>query len=122
MSLDEYQRRAVSTAVYPGRGTYVGLTYVNAKLNGEAGEVSEHVGKMLRDDLGESFKDSIHLPLTISHERREALLKELGDVLWYVAAVAEELRFTLDEVATANILKLADRKSRGVLQGSGSNR
>lgn len=124
MTLDEYQERAVSTAIYPGQGTYLGLSYVNAKLNGEAGEVSEHVGKILRDDYGpEEFHEAVFMsPIPLSVERRGMLLLELGDVLWYVAAMAKELDLTLEQLAEVNLEKLALRKARGKLSGSGSDR
>lgn len=49
-------------------------------------------------------------------------MSEISDVLWYLAAAARELGFTLEEIATYNLAKLADRKARGVLAGSGDNR
>lgn len=111
MTLNGYQSLASDTAVYPGKRTFQGLTYTTLKLAGESGEVAEHVGKALRDDGS-----------VITNERREALKKELGDVLWYISATAAELGFTLEEVAEANLDKLQDRKMRGVLGGSGDNR
>jgi len=78
-------------------------------LAGESGEVAEKIKKMLRDDIPEEAV-------------RESLVKELGDVLWYVANLAHDLSITLDEVAHANVSKLLDRSERGVLQGSGDNR
>jgi NTP pyrophosphatase (non-canonical NTP hydrolase) len=111
MLLSEYQQRAVSTAIYPDKGKIGGLVYTALKLNGEAGEVAEKVGKILRDDSG-----------VLTLEKREALIKELGDVLWYVAATARELNVELETVAEQNLNKLADRKARGVLQGSGDSR
>jgi NTP pyrophosphatase (non-canonical NTP hydrolase) len=57
-----------------------------------------------------------------SGETKNAIAAELGDVLWYCAALAGDLGFTLGEVAEANISKLQSRKDRGTLQGSGDNR
>jgi len=111
MKLDDYQQRAGSTAIYPGRGELMGLAYCALKLNGEAGEVAEGVGKAWRDDQGE-----------ISEERREKLLLELGDVLWYVANLASELDCSLSEIVERNLAKLASRKARGTLAGSGDSR
>lgn len=107
----EYQKKAAETAIYPGRGSIGGLVYCALKLNGESGEVAEHVGKALRDDAG-----------SITPERREAILRELGDVLWYVANLADELSEPLEAVARRNIKKLQDRKNRGALRGSGDDR
>lgn len=114
--LDVYQINALSTALFRDPANFiavnrVGAMYCSLKLNGEAGEIAEAIGKSMRDDGG-----------TITPARHEALKKELGDVLWYVAALASELGFKLSEIADANIAKLADRKTRGVLGGSGSDR
>src|SRR5690606_29448658 len=99
--------------------------YVALKLNGEAGEVAEHVGKAIRDegflnDPGLTGKFLADEEMVAS--RRDSVIKELGDVLWYIAAAASELGISLDEVAEMNIAKLNDRKERGVLGGSGDNR
>jgi len=58
----------------------------------------------------------------LSEERRAALAKELGDVLWYAAQLATEAGLELDAIAEANLEKLLSRKERGVLQGSGDDR
>jgi NTP pyrophosphatase (non-canonical NTP hydrolase) len=116
MTLDEYQQAALTTAIYPGKGKLLGLTYATLKLAGESGEVAEHLGKAFRDD---GF--GITQP-ELTPERHSTLKKELGDVLWYVAAAARELGLDLSEVAAANISKLASRAERGQLQGSGDDR
>lgn len=85
--------------------------YPALKLAGEAGEVTEKLGKIVRDKQG-----------VISAEDRIELLKELGDVLWYVNALAADFDSTLEEVMQMNIDKLASRQARGVLSGSGDNR
>lgn len=115
-TLNQYQYVAGKSAIYPGKGSYIGLMYVALKLNGEAGEFAEHVGKSLRDDgFGTKFQ-------TLTEDRRLALIKEVGDVLWYCAAACRELGITLQEAADTNLLKLYDRTNRNVLRGSGDER
>jgi NTP pyrophosphatase (non-canonical NTP hydrolase) len=109
MLIADYQERSRATAVYPGAGE--NLLYPTLGLCGEAGEVAEKVKKMLRDDGG-----------VLSPERRTALAKELGDVLWYAAQVATEAGLDLDAIAEENLAKLGSRRDRGVLQGSGDDR
>ncbi len=109
MDLFEYQSRSRATAVYPGAGE--NLLYPTLGLCGEAGEVAEKIKKMIRDDDG-----------VLTDERRAALAKELGDVLWYLAQLATEAGLELDAIAEANIEKLSSRQRRNVLQGSGDDR
>ena len=111
MTLDEYQNEALTTAIFPQRGEFPGMMYLGLGLTGEAGEVTDHLKKAFRDDGSE-----------ILPARRAEIKKELGDVMWYVAVLASELGFTLGDVARTNTAKLASRKSRGVLGGSGDNR
>jgi NTP pyrophosphatase (non-canonical NTP hydrolase) len=107
----------MKTAIFPRQvpegssKDLVGLLYCALKLNGEAGEVAEQIGKMLRDDGG-----------ILKIDRAEKLEKELGDVLWYLASLTELLGFDLSTIAEINLRKLADRQARGVLGGSGSDR
>ncbi|HTA37214.1 MAG TPA: nucleoside triphosphate pyrophosphohydrolase family protein [Solirubrobacteraceae bacterium] len=108
VELSEYQRLSRSTAHYPRQES---LTYPALGLAGEAGEFADHAKKVIRDDGGE-----------VSAERREAMGKELGDVLWYVAQLATELELELDEIAQGNLDKLRSRMNRGVLSGSGDDR
>jgi NTP pyrophosphatase (non-canonical NTP hydrolase) len=108
MDLSEYQRLSRRTAEYPRTDW---LAYPALGLAGEAGEVAEHAKKAIRDDAG-----------TISDVRREAMAKELGDVLWYVAQLASELDLDLNEIAETNLEKLLSRQRRGVLSGSGDDR
>lgn len=128
----EYQRLATRSAIYPGKGTPLGLAYVALKLNGEAGELAEHVGKAMRDDdLVVPFKEAATEDQPAQHyfgytaltpERREAIIKEAGDVLWYLSAITNELGLRLQDIADANLVKLADRTRRNALQGSGDTR
>ena len=108
MDLSEYQRQSRQTAEYPREAW---LAYPALGLAGEAGEVAEHAKKAIRDDAGK-----------IGDERKAAMSKELGDVLWYVAQLATELGLDLDEIAGQNLEKLRSRQARGVLSGSGDDR
>ena len=108
VELSEYQRLARRTAAYPREAW---LAYPALGLAGEAGEIAEHAKKAIRDDAG-----------TISDERRAAMARELGDVLWYLAGLATELGLDLDQIARENLEKLLSRQHRGVLSGSGDDR
>lgn len=123
MNFSEYQQFTNETAVYPQSEEdfdrifkfdlehWASMAYPIGKLNGEAGELAELHFKAFRDDR-----------CLISDERRQAMVKELGDVLYYVARIAIHLGVSLDDIASDNMQKLRDRKARGVLQGSGDNR
>lgn len=115
-----YQKIATKSAIYPGRDTSTGLMYTALKLNGEAGELAEHVGKAMRDDSFGSYKAGCEIPLTDA--RRDLIIKELGDVLWYVSAICNELQISLPTVALLNLEKLKSRTDRQKLQGSGDER
>ena len=104
MDFDKYQDATRETAIYPEE---IGLIYTTLGLTGESGEVSEKLKKYLRED------DDQYI---------EEMEDELGDVLWYLARVADELDLSLDEIAESNLDKLLDRKERDKLTGSGDNR
>jgi len=87
------------------------MVYPVLGLVGEAGEVANKLKKVARDDRGLWGPDQ-----TQDYE------KELGDVMWYVAAVATGLKSSLQKIGTKNIQKLFSRKARGVLGGSGDDR
>lgn len=86
------------------------LSYLSNGL-GESGEVQGKVKKIIRDDDGE-----------LKQEKIDTIIGELGDQLWYISEMCTELGVSLDDVAEENIAKLASRKERGVIQGSGDNR
>lgn len=109
MNFDEYQKKSRKTAIYPDAGN--NFIYPTLGLSGEAGEVAEKIKKVIRDKGGK-----------IDEETREAIKKELGDVLWYVSQIATELNISLEEAASGNISKLYDRMERGKLGGNGDNR
>ena len=99
MNFEEYQQEASKTALYPKR--LKNLEYPTLGLAGEAGEVANIVKKIQRDFGGE-----------ITEEIRQKLKDELGDVLWYISACADELNLTLAEIAEFNVEKLAARHRR----------
>ena len=109
MQANEYQTGALQTAIYPNMGQ--NFIYPALGLVGEAGEVAEKVKKIIRDGDG-----------TLTDPDREKIAKELSDVCWYVAVLAYELDYTLEEVMQINLDKLRSRQERGVLSGSGDNR
>lgn len=109
MEFSEYQRKSRKTALYPK--IEKGFVYPALGLAGEAGEVAEKVKKIFRDRAGK-----------VDAETGQAIEKELGDVLWYVAQLATEFDLSLDEVAEKNIKKLYSRMDRGKLQGEGDDR
>jgi len=107
MTFDEYQGRALTTANDDG----VELMHRVLGLVGEAGEVAGKFTKWLRDDYGD-----------ITKLDKPSVSKELGDVLWFVATLADELDLKLDDIAVENLDKLASRAARGKLSGAGDNR
>lgn len=105
MNANEYQKKALETAVYPNSGEMGGVTYTVLGLTGEAGEVSNKLKKIIRKGYTE-----------IDIGFAEGLMDELGDVLWYAAALAKELGYSLSDVMEFNIDKLAARKAEGTLK------
>lgn len=109
MHLNDYQNAARKTAIYPDHGK--SLIYPALGLAEEAGEVVGHVKRILRDDGG-------HL----TDKRTTDIVMELGDVLWYVAMIADELEVPLSEIAHLNLSKLQHRRETNKLHGKGSDR
>jgi NTP pyrophosphatase (non-canonical NTP hydrolase) len=107
MDFRAYQLKALSTAVYPNIGE--NAVYPAFGLANEAGEVLGKLKKSMRDGWSDDAT-------------AEAIRDELGDVLWYIAVLAAEYQLDLNDIAQRNVDKLTDRKSRGVLKGSGDNR
>jgi NTP pyrophosphatase (non-canonical NTP hydrolase) len=105
ISFEQYQIEAWQFKAWPN--TQVGSLYPVLGLAEEAGEVVGKVGKAIRKGV----------PVDL-----EALKKELGDVLWQLAAVATTYDLDLEEIATENLEKLRDRLNRNVLVGEGDNR
>lgn len=113
MKFDDYQQQAGTTAIYPesGTGSFNAVSYALLGLGNEAGEVQGKLKKVWRDYHG-------HLTL----EKKAEIASELSDVLWYLAAAATEIGYSLSDIAEYNLAKLFDRKERGVIGGSGDNR
>ena len=110
LTINGYQKEAHKTACYLGLDKK-DFRYPVMGLAEEAGEVSGKFAKAVRDDDG-----------VITRERREAIKKELGDVCWFIAEISTLLGYSLEEVMQGNLDKLASRKERGVIHGSGDNR
>lgn len=104
ITLDSYQKFVNDMKVYPEKHAIV---YPTLGMMGEAGEASEKVKKWLRGDR---------------ELDKEELIKEIGDVVWYIASLADDLGYDLTSVLIANVDKLSSRKERGVVKGSGDNR
>lgn len=104
MRLNEYQRHAATTAIYPSER---GLEYLSTGLASECGEVCGKIAKAFRKDR----------PLD-----RAGVLDELGDVLWFVSELSRHLEADLESVANNNLNKLSGRAERGTLQGDGDKR
>jgi NTP pyrophosphatase (non-canonical NTP hydrolase) len=108
MTFSEYQKESRRTAGYTLKPLYI---YPTLGLVGEAGEVAEKIKKLIRDKNQE-----------VSDADREAIKKELGDVLWYMAQVATELKINLNDVAQNNLDKIFSRLERNLIHGDGDNR
>ena len=109
-TLADYQEEAMKTAVYPDRYGRLGDIYAAMGLAGEVGELLNKMKKVLRGDYGEGGLD------------KAIVEDELGDVLWYMTALADEYGLSLEDVARRNLMKLKDRQERDVIKGSGDNR
>jgi NTP pyrophosphatase (non-canonical NTP hydrolase) len=108
MTFDEYEQKAMETALDYGDQAF---NYGGLGLASEAGEVAGKLKRVIREH------DNI-----VTEEMRDTLKKELGDVLWYINFLAVKLNIPLKDVATANIEKLSNRKTRETLKGTGDER
>lgn len=113
MNIDDYSKIAISTLV--GTHDYGDISpQLLAQvlgLAGESGEVMEKFKKLIRDKQGK-----------LTDEDRTEIVKELGDILWYINSVAHLIGSSLEEVAKLNNQKLLSRQKRDQLHGSGDNR
>ena len=106
--LDMYQQVAKQTAIYPREQAII---YPTLGLTGEAGEVANKVKKIIRDD-GNKINEGLV----------QEISAEIGDVLWYIAVLADDIGCKLSDIANANLVKLANRKEKGTIHGSGDKR
>lgn len=113
MNFQEYQEQALEFAQYPQMGA--NILYPALGLAGESGEAVDKIKKIWRNQ-------GITNGLIYSDAQKLELIKEIGDVLWYAAAMAYELQIPLNTIAVTNIEKLRDRVSRGVVKSEGDNR
>lgn len=104
MDMDHYQKGTSLTAIYPKEKA---LEYLALGLVGEAGEVAGKVKKVLR---GDGALDA------------NVLCAELGDVMWYIAQMADHLDLDLSDVAMRNLSKLSNRAANNTLKGDGDSR
>ena len=108
MDLSFYQLTAIKTAIYP---TSNRISYPAMGLAGEVGEVMNKIKKVYRDKNGEFDKDT-----------KQDIASEIGDVLWYLAVLSQDLGQSLEDIAENNLKKLRERQERGTLGGSGDKR
>lgn len=115
MQLSDYQAKAGTFMIKnddPAIDTpLMKSTILALGIAGEAGEVADKWKKILAYHKG-----------AVNEEDKAELAKEIGDTLWYLATFAESIGLSLDDIAQQNLAKLADRKQRDVVRGTGDNR
>ena len=113
MNIDEYSKQAITTLLGTHDTADMSATLLSQVfgLVGESGEVAEKFKKLIRDKSGRMTQDD-----------KVEIMKELGDVLWYINSISHSLGFTLEDVANKNLEKVISSKHRGVTNGSGDNR
>ncbi|MDB5164516.1 MAG: hypothetical protein JWL89_142 [Candidatus Saccharibacteria bacterium] len=111
MTFDEYQKQAIKTAVKSYDDPHLQNSIWVMGIAGEAGEIVEKWKKAIAYRQGE-----------FTPEQHDDFVKEFGDVIWYIAVLADSLGLSLDEIMQLNVKKLADRQKRNVIKGAGDNR
>jgi NTP pyrophosphatase (non-canonical NTP hydrolase) len=113
MDFNQYQKEALKTDSYGGKGEITSLAFINKLLGlvGESGEVAEKFKKIYRNNNG-----------IMSLEEKDLIVKELGDVLWYLSVISNYLEVPFSEVAEKNLEKLKDRLARNVIKSAGDTR
>lgn len=106
ITFKEYQKFTNTTAIYPKQK---GLEYLTLGLTSEAGEVAGVAKKFIRDD-------------EYYHEMKAKMIKELGDVMWYMAQLMDHLQIEFEDVLEMNMDKLTQRKTNNTIGGSGDDR
>ena len=106
--LDLYQKVALTTAIYPREQAII---YPTLGLTGEAGEVVNKVKKIIRDGSNKNDDSMV-----------SEIKSEIGDCLWYIAVLADDIGCKLSDIANTNLIKLENRKKKGTIHGSGDKR
>ena len=106
--LDMYQKVALTTAIYPREQAII---YPTLGLTGEGGEVANKVKKIIRDGSNKNDNSMV-----------SEIKSEIGDCLWYIAVLADDIGCKLSDIANTNLIKLANRKEKGTIRGSGDKR
>ena len=106
--LDMYQQVAKTTAIYPREQAII---YPTLGLTGEAGEVANKVKKIIRDGTNKNNENLV-----------QEISAEIGDCLWYISVLADDIGVKLSDIANGNIEKLANRKKKGTIHGAGDDR
>ena len=106
--LDMYQQVAKTTAIYPREQAII---YPTLGLTGEAGEVANKVKKIIRDGTNKNNENLV-----------QEISAEIGDCLWYISVLADDIGVKLSDIANGNLEKLANRKKKGTIHGSGDKR
>ena len=106
--LDMYQQVAKTTAIYPREQAII---YPTLGLTGEAGEVANKVKKIIRDGTNKNDEGLV-----------QDLSAEIGDCLWYIAVLADDIGIKLSDIASSNLIKLENRNKKGTIHGSGDKR
>lgn len=119
MDLKTYQTIIKETAIYPKE---IGLSYCAMGLAGESGEVANKIKKLYRDKEGFIKFGMAILSVSEGKEVKDTIKHELGDVLWYITALANEIDLSLEDIMKANYDKLMKRKEENTLSGSGDYR
>lgn len=125
MTLNEYQRKAMTTCMT----SCDNISYMLLNLVGEVGEFSSKVAKHIRKEeayIGMEGDSQLYWADTISDDEavhnRELLSKELGDILWQLSGLCHVMGFSLEDIAQQNLDKLADRAKRNKIDGNGDER
>ena len=103
-----YQQVAKTTAIYPREQAII---YPTLGLTGEAGEVANKVKKIIRDGTSKNNENLV-----------QEISAEIGDCLWYISVLADDIGVKLSDIANSNLEKLENRKKKGTIHGSGDDR
>ncbi len=102
MLIEDYQELAFKTALESAKNP----AYMVANLTSEAGEVAGKYAKWIRDGVLDEA----------------GMQKEVGDVLWQIAGLSTVMGWSLADLASKNLQKLAARQMNNTLKGSGDDR